>query len=112
MTTSERRRAIIQALYARKHETRENLAFEFRVSTRTITRDILALSFVYPIYSTSGPGGGVSIESTLYPEKDKLLSDREQALLQKLSARSTGEDKQTLLSILHKFGKAQGGTIK
>lgn len=101
MTTGERRRAIIQALYARKQDTRENLAFEFQVSARTITRDILALSFEYPIYSTSGPGGGVAIDASFKLQDNTHLTAKEQLLLEKLSHRLTGEDKQTILSILH-----------
>ena len=108
MTTGERRRAIIQALYAREQETRENLAFEFQVSARTITRDILALSFEYPIYSTSGPGGGVAIDASFKLQNNMHLTTKEQLLLEKLSHRFTGEDRQVILSILHKFGNLKG----
>ena len=35
VTADERRRAILEALCVRRHETRENLAFEFGVSKST-----------------------------------------------------------------------------
>ena len=40
----ERRRAIMEVLCVRRHETRGNLAFEFGVSKRTIECDIQSLS--------------------------------------------------------------------
>lgn len=40
--SKERRRAIMEVLCARRHETRGNLAFEFGVSKRTIEYDVQA----------------------------------------------------------------------
>lgn len=40
MTASERRMALLEVLCLRRHETRENLAFEFGVSKRTIEYDV------------------------------------------------------------------------
>ena len=109
MTTDERRRAIVKVLYARKYETRENLAFEFDVSIRTIARDITALSFEYPIYSTTGPGGGIYIDDRYTPRTENKLSYKEQAVLEKLRGTTTGEDKKAIESILLHFGRKQGG---
>lgn len=44
MTASERRMALIEVLCLRRHDTRENLAFEFGVSKRTIEYDVQILS--------------------------------------------------------------------
>ena len=98
MTTDERRRAIVRVLCARKHETRENLAFEFNVGLRTIARDITALSFEYPIYTVTGPGGGVRIE-TNYEMRDGWLSTKEQAVLERLYGKLQGEDKKIIFLI-------------
>lgn len=61
MTAKERRKAILEVLCTRRHETRENLAFEFGVSKRTIEYDIMYLSLEYPVYTTQGNGGGIHI---------------------------------------------------
>lgn len=39
MTTSERRKAIIEVLSVRRHETIDNLAFEFQACRRTIAKE-------------------------------------------------------------------------
>lgn len=57
----ERRRAIMEVLCVRRHETRGNLAFEFGVSKRTIEYDVQSLSLEYPIYTTQGKGGGIHV---------------------------------------------------
>ena len=111
VTTDERRRAIVRVLCARKHETRENLAFEFNVGLRTIARDITALSFEYPIYTVTGPGGGVRIE-TNYEMRDGWLSTKVQAVLGRLYGKLQGEDKKIIKSILLNFGKPKGDKQK
>ena len=102
MTASERRKAIIELLCMRKFETRENLAFEFGVSTRTITKDLYELSFEYPIYSTSGNGGGVHIDKEYKSYKDYLSSEQSE-LLHRLLPTLKGKDKETMKSILSSF---------
>ena len=73
MGTAERREAIMRIMFMRRHETAENLAFEFGVSVKTILRDIKVLEAAYkPIYMTQGRhGGGIHIvdgcnNNTLY----------------------------------------------
>lgn len=80
MTARERRRAIIELLCVRRHEKRDNLAREFGVSKRTIEYDILQLSLEYPIYTTTGRYGGVSVVEGFCLSEEKL-SCRQQALL-------------------------------
>lgn len=57
MTANERRMALLEVLCLRRHDTRENLSFEFGVSKRTIEYDVQILSVSYPIYSVQGKGG-------------------------------------------------------
>ncbi|MFR2460568.1 MAG: HTH domain-containing protein [Christensenellaceae bacterium] len=44
MTANERRKRILEVLCLRRSDTRENLANEFGVSSRTIERDVATLS--------------------------------------------------------------------
>lgn len=102
MTANERRRAILEAVCARRHETRENLAFEFGVSKRTIEYDVVRLSQDYPIYTQQGTGGGIYVTEG-YRLDGKYLTEPEQQLLERLGTGLTGEDKTMLESILKKF---------
>lgn len=103
MTAAERRQAILEALCIRRHDTRENLAFEFGVSKRTIEYDVLELSLTYPIYTTQGNGGGIHVVDGFY--LDKLhFNEKETALLSKILPTLTGEDKKTMSEILKKYG--------
>lgn len=62
MNKYERQRQIIRLVRARGSDTIKNLAMEFEVSERTISRDIEELSLTRPIYTKSGRyGGGVYI---------------------------------------------------
>ena len=85
MTASERRQAILELLCQRRRETRENLAFEFGVSKRTIEYDVLQLSLAYPIYTTQGNGGGIHV-------------------LQKVLLTLSGEEKETMQQIIKTYG--------
>lgn len=102
MTASQRRKAIVQVLCMRKFETRENLAFEFGVSVRTIDYDILALTAEYPIYTTQGNGGGIHIDSSFRSYKN-YLSDEQSELLHRLLPTLSGKDAETMKSILSSF---------
>lgn len=102
MTASERRKAIIDLLCVRKFETRENLAFEFGVSVRTIDYDILALTTEYPIYTIQGNGGGIHIDSSFKSYKD-YLSNEQSELLHRLLPTLKGKDAETMKSILKSF---------
>lgn len=103
MTAAERRQAILEALCVRRHDTRENLAFEFGVSKRTIEYDVLELSLTYPIYTTQGNGGGIHVVDGFYLDKPHL-NEKEVALLSKILPTLTGEDKKTMSEILKKYG--------
>jgi hypothetical protein len=101
----DRRRAILNVLCQRRFETKRNLAFEFGVSTRTIVNDIYLLSLEYPIYTTSGNGGGIHIEESYKRNKD-YLTNEEEALLRKIHKTLSGKEAETMMSIIKIFGKA------
>ena len=103
MTAAERRQAILEVLCVRRHDTRENLAFEFGVSKRTIEYDVLELSLTYPIYTTQGNGGGIHVVDGFYLDKPRL-NEKEIALLSKILPTLTGEDRKTMSEILKKYG--------
>lgn len=86
MNVAERRAQIMKLLYRRRHETVANMAYEFGVSSRTIMRDIEALSLTEPIYTQTGRyGGGIYIMDGYSPSAFYFKPD-ELALLNKLIA--------------------------
>ena len=103
MTARERRRAILETMSLRRHETRANLAFEFGVSKRTIENDVLLLSLEYPIYTSQGYGGGIHMMEGFRLERS--MTNKELALLQKLSSGLEGEEKKIMQNILNRFCK-------
>ncbi|WP_110926715.1 helix-turn-helix transcriptional regulator [Bacillus massiliglaciei] len=69
---------IIYLLLDRKTVTAKELAEHFEVSTRTIYRDIDALSGAgIPVYATKGKGGGISLLEG-YSLNTSLLTNKEQ----------------------------------
>lgn len=102
MNVNERRKAILEVLCARRHETRENLAFEFGVSKRTIEYDVLSLSLEYPVYTSQGNGGGIHVVDGFKLDM-KYLSDNQCSLLEKLAANLSGEDAEVMASIIKTF---------
>ena len=99
MSVNERRKALLEALCARRHDTRENLAFEFGVSKRTIEYDVLSLSLEYPVYTTQGNGGGIHVVDGFRLDM-KYLTDKQLALLEKLVGGLSGEDAEVMKSII------------
>ena len=62
MPPTERRQKLLELLCIRRHDTCDNLAHEFHVSSATIRRDIAVLTCSYPIETVCGRyGGGVRI---------------------------------------------------
>ena len=85
MGTTERRKEIMRVLCRRRHDTISNLAEEFGVSTRTISRDIEVLSVTEPIYTQCGRyGGGVYVTDD-YSMSRMYMTDQELSVLNKLS---------------------------
>jgi len=103
VTANERRNAIIEVLCLRRFETRENLAFEFGVSKRTIDYDIEILSLTYPIYTVPGNGGGIHVDDN-YKLGKNYFNDEQKHLLERLSHGLKGKDAEVMKSILKTFG--------
>ena len=104
----KRQKEIIKVMNERRHDTIENLAFEFGVSERTIRRDIVTLSFSSPIYTTCGRyGGGVHIVEGCHTAKKKLSAEQA-ALLDKLLPGLNGDDARVMQDIINKFGGKRG----
>lgn len=106
MTANERRMALLEVLCLRRHDTRENLAFEFGVSKRTIEYDVQILSANYPIFSVQGKGGGIYIMEG-YRLNKRYLTDKQSEVLQELAITLSGDDKQVVLSILRDFSRSK-----
>lgn len=85
MGTAERRAEIMRILCRRRYEKISKLAEEFGVSTRTILRDVEVLSDTEPIYTQCGRyGGGVYVTDD-YSMTKMYMTERELAVLHKLS---------------------------
>lgn len=105
LRATERRQALLELLCERRHETMENLAFEFGVSRYTIMRDVLELSISYPVYTVSGRHeSGVFVEDDYYLGK-QYLSDEQQELLVTMLGNCDENQKKTMLAIIKKFGR-------
>ena len=103
--TEERRRKIMMCLYQRRHDTMGNLAQEFSVSVRTIRRDIQILSLSYPIFTSRGSQGGVSVVEGCYYDRSSYLSASEEDTLESLCMVLEGRRLCDVRAILRKFGK-------
>ena len=102
MKASQRRDEILDILYGRGHETVENLAREFGVSTRTIKTDIKhLLEEGHPIDQRAGRyGGGLYIMETAVNRR--RFSSEDVALLERLSKALTGKDAKVMQGIIRK----------
>lgn len=90
--SKERRRAIMEVLCARRHETRGNLAFEFGVSKRTIEYDVQCLSLEYPIYTTQGKGGGIHVVAGFeLKQTERRVADRRNSVPNRSSEKPSGD---------------------
>ena len=90
--SKERRRAIMEVLCARRHETRGNLAFEFGVSKRTIEYDVQSLSLEYPIYTTQGRGGGIHVVAGFELKQTERKVTDTQSVANRSAEKSYGDD--------------------
>ena len=103
MNTNDRRMEIMNILIVRRHTTARELAGEFGVSTRTIERDIQALSSGFPIYTRQGGAGGIFIGENYKPYINTLSSE-ELAILREMYGQTDGIYKKILMQIIHKYG--------
>lgn len=108
MSPNERRQRLLEVLCIRRHDTYDNLAHEFNVSKMTIRRDIAMLMCSYPIETACGRyGGGVKVMEGYYLNRKflahKSLNSKQTALLRKLREQLSGDDLDTIDSILVQF---------
>lgn len=108
MSPGERRQKLLEVLCLRRHDTCDNLAHEFNVSNATIRRDVAVLMCSYPIETVCGRfGGGVRVIEGYYynykPSDRKSLTQKQITLLRKLRSQLTGDDIETINSILIQF---------
>lgn len=107
---------IVYILLSRGRVTAKALAERFEVSTRTIYRDIEALSMAgVPVYCTQGAGGGIYI-SEGYVLSKSTLSDEEQAqillALKSLSATEYASGSSLLSRLGSLFSKSENDWIE
>ncbi len=102
MTATERREEIMKILVARRSENMTVLAEELGVTTRTIRTDILKLSAEYPLETTRGNGGGVSVPKDYHPYKNKL-SNEQASVLEQLMAGADEHQAEVLRQVLAEF---------
>ena len=106
----ERRQRIVDILNMRRSEKIDNLAFELKVTRRTIENDIQVLSCSYPIDTKKGTGGCVYVQDgfDLY---ERYLTAKQFELLERLKGTLAGEDEKVLETILKSFVR-NGGVKK
>ena len=102
MNPAERRAAIYAAIFWRRFDSFGNLAMEFRVSVRTIQRDVLLLTLSYPLETVRGCHGGVKLADWFHPA-DSYLNLEQIGLLRSIAPTLTGRDRVILHSILLQF---------
>ena len=108
MNPNDRREKILELLCLRRHDTCENLANEFNVCLRTIRYDIEILMCSYPLETYRGRyGGGVRAMDGYYhtyKHPDQMcLTPKQLTLLRKLRGQLSGDDLDTINSIIVQF---------
>lgn len=112
LSKDERREAILEALYRRRHDTISNLAHEFDVSVRTIKYDIEAIMRSHPIYTMQGKyGGGVYVSDGQLDNRRKFCDREEADLLSKLSKQLSGHDAEVMARMMKKFIRPDADSI-
>lgn len=104
LCVSERRSKILDLLRVNRQMTRCDLAHEFNVSTRTISRDILYLSRIAPITIKDGNGGGVYLKSD-FRQYNLYLTDKEENCLYSLMDNVDDDSRYIIKCIIAKFTK-------
>ena len=103
MNSAERQQAIANVLVHRRPETVANLLTEFGVWRSTVRRDGATLTCSLPIETVRGRyGGGVKLADDYRPHRCTLSPEQAQAI-RRAAERTSGRERQTLLSILAQF---------
>lgn len=102
MNAIERREEIMRILIVRRHETMQVLAAEFGVTDRTIRNDVTILTAKYPLKTSRGIGGGVSIPDSFNPHKN-ILSVEQMNVLEELIPKANEHQQTVIKQILAAF---------
>jgi len=106
VTTNERRAEIMRLLTVRRRDTTPHLAQELGVSTRTILRDIEALTCDYPLITKQGNGGYVAVEDWYHPYK-QILTREQQTVLSTLMGTCDSQQALVLQQLLSEYGSKE-----
>ncbi len=106
MSGSSRQLKMIEILCRRRHETYYNLANEFNVSYMTIRRDIADLSELFPLYTTTGKNGGVSVVDGFYLST-KFLPEIFVNVFERMKERLQGDELRAVEYILKNYKKPE-----
>ena len=80
------------------------LAERFRVSVRTIQRDIVSISSIgIPVYAESGKYGGYSILPTYKIKNSNIRHDEQQMIIKALESLATSYTSDTLKALIEKY---------
>lgn len=105
VTVNERRMKILDVLLQKRQVRLAELQLEFNISKSTAKRDVQELMLSHPIVTSPGKyGGGVRIMDG-YRLGMKYLTEKQTALLKKLSENLSGDDLLTMQGILKTFSK-------
>ena len=102
MTPWERRQKILEVLCLRRHDTYSNLAYEFNISVGTIRRDIVVLTFSYPVETVKSHHSGVRVAEWFHFDC-RVLNSAEIAFLRRLGESLDGPDLEMLNRIIATF---------
>lgn len=103
MNSVERRKEIMLILNVRRHETMQVLASELGVTDRTIRNDITILTAEYPLQTSRGIYGGVSLPDWFRLNKN-LFSEEETTILEEMLSKADEHQSQILKQLLARFG--------
>lgn len=105
MTATERRIQLAIVLRNRKHDTIDNLAFEFGVCRNTIKNDLMFLTEYMCLTTQQGRGGGVKVDSR--SRDPTTFTEEEWEVLQKLLPQTRGRDHEVLQGIIRKIKRRE-----
>lgn len=99
MSANKRRQAIWHTLCSQRHVKMSYLVELYGVSRTTIRKDIEILSLSYPLITSNGYNGGVSLPDWYVPDP-AVLSPHQLDLLVRLSKTLDGDDAKIMESII------------
>lgn len=105
--TADRRLAIREYISDKRETTIAEIAQEFSISKSTVRRDLDAITPTTFFYMVPGNSGGIRADKSWYANS-RYFTPKQEELLRRLAPElQTGEDQETLKSILVAFVKPQ-----